>query len=870
MHADTSGVKGSSRSALPGDTLLVEPLLPPKQHPHTQSRSVLLAAAFAVLLSRYCIATFLSAFFSPLADKWGIEPSFNGAIFASYPFGMAVVSVFAPQLIAVLGTRTAVMLGMLGGACMTAAFGVAPDVVDSLVAAGTISSTSASRWLGSLFFVTYLANGTIGALAETAVIILLTQRFKDRLGAVMASVGSVCAVGCMVGPLIGGLLYDAAEGFGAAWQFRAPFFACALGGALVAAPLGVVIPQEHILDDDKSAGSSHAVVAILSPSVVLNLLAVAISGTAVATLDPTLPYRLSAAPLGLSATAVSLFFFFSSLVYVVVSVPIGWLVDRYADRPAGFKAITGSGFVVLALSFALLAPLQAPSPPLDALNAPLNSLACAAVAMALKGVGSALSGNAVYPDLVVGFDANDAVAHATLSALWNAAYAIGWAVGPLAGGLLYDAFATVRLCTGADALAGCASSASSGANSASLPPSSPSGAGAACSCTWQPANGFDGFALVTSLACLASGVACFAAAACSLPGGYRKDRAPAPKPPQASTVVPLEAWGHPLPKGDGVSSQPAVSLSVSQNASEANLAALLALGDLHTRGPWAPRPNAGRAARAQLSKAPSHRSLDRLSPTLATSVDAALDAVGFGWFHAFALPVLCLASMAQSLQTNLLSYTQVCAALAFDVPAEEASVLSSIVFLATLPSAVAFGLFADSHGRRPATIASLLVMVLANAGSAFAPSFGVLVAFQALAGVGLGGTMVPFDLVSSRLSASASARIERRARPPGVPVRLAWHHAPSSALTLVCARACVAAGRAVSAERARRDAQRIQLDVVGWHVACRRAGFAQRLGRQGRLACPHQWRDCAAPTHGNALAVADRVAALVHAAWASI
>ena len=111
-----------------------------------------------------------------------------------------------------------------------------------------------------------------------------------------------------------------------------------------------------------------------------------------------------------------------------------------------------------------------------------------------------------------------------------------------------------------------------------------------------------------------------------------------------------------LPKDEP--SQP-MSLSLSQVASEDNLRSLLSLGDLHTRGPWAPRPGPTLVPRAQLSKAPSHRSLGQLSTTLATSVDAALEAVGFGRFHAFALPVLCLASMAQSLQTNLLSYTQV-------------------------------------------------------------------------------------------------------------------------------------------------------------------------------------------------------------------
>jgi hypothetical protein len=41
-------------------------------------------------------------------------------------------------------------------------------------------------------------------------------------------------------------------------------------------------------------------------------------------------------------------------------VPIGWLVDRFPGNGLLFKLTTGSGFLVLALSFALLAPLGVP------------------------------------------------------------------------------------------------------------------------------------------------------------------------------------------------------------------------------------------------------------------------------------------------------------------------------------------------------------------------------------------------------------------------------------------------------------------------------------------------------------------------------
>ena len=56
-----------------------------------------------------------------------------------------------------------------------------------------------------LFFWFYFFNGLTGALAETSCIILVSARFQDRLGTVMASIGTVSGLGCMVGPVLGGV-----------------------------------------------------------------------------------------------------------------------------------------------------------------------------------------------------------------------------------------------------------------------------------------------------------------------------------------------------------------------------------------------------------------------------------------------------------------------------------------------------------------------------------------------------------------------------------------------------------------------------------------------------------------------------------------
>ena len=81
----------------------------------------------------------------------------------------------------------------------------------------------------------------------------------------------------------------------------------------------------------------------------------------------------------------------------------------------------------------------------------LNTFPVMVLALGLKGIGSALSNNAIYPDLVLGQPDNP-VLHATITAWWNAAYAVGWAAGPLLGGVLTDAFLLNNVCIGDQAL----------------------------------------------------------------------------------------------------------------------------------------------------------------------------------------------------------------------------------------------------------------------------------------------------------------------------------------------------------------------------------------------------------------------------------
>ena len=194
-------------------------------------RYKILGGTWAVLFVRYCIATMISPFFPQRAEEDGIEPWMNGLIFAAYPLGMAITSAFAARLIIRIGTRASVIAGMSMTAITTVGFGLVPDVMP----AGTL------QWG---FLTVYFINGLFGALAETAVITKASAVFRDdALGAVMASIGTVCGVGCMVGPPIGGQLSDL-PGVSEAWLFRIPFLFFAAICVLLILPTPLLFPAD--------------------------------------------------------------------------------------------------------------------------------------------------------------------------------------------------------------------------------------------------------------------------------------------------------------------------------------------------------------------------------------------------------------------------------------------------------------------------------------------------------------------------------------------------------------------------------------------------------------------------------------------------
>jgi MFS family permease len=99
-----------------------------------------------------------------------------------------------------------------------------------------------------------------------------------------------------------------------------------------------------------------------------------------------------------------------------------------------------------------------------------------------------------------------------------------------------------------------------------------------------------------------------------------------------------------------------------------------------------------------------------------------------------------------------------CAGTDWDLADSEVALIASMVFVGVLVGALFWGPFADKYGRRLAFILGCSIIILFGFLSGVAPNFGVLLAFRALVGFGVGGSTIPFDLLAEFLPNSHRGR----------------------------------------------------------------------------------------------------------------
>lgn len=315
-----------------------------------------------------------------------------GMLFASYALGNIIASVPFGLVSDRFGRRPFLVFGMLAmaGAFVLYAY------------SATYMALFLSRFLDG---VTAAANWSVG-LAIIADAYPAGERGRG-MGTVMAAMGA----GAIAGPAMGGTLAD--------WLgYRAPFLVvagiCALGGVIALTSRELKRAQPRGGD----AGYVRMMRDVLSyPTIALILFVVMMGTVSLGVLEPLFPVYLQQ-NLGISTTAIGLLFALTVLFYTLASPLVGNLADRWGK----------SGLMALGLAATALA---APALTLS------GSLTVAAALFAVCGVTIALFETPTLPliaDLLAGRAEGDV--YGTAFGLFNVAWAVGYLLGPAAGGFL--------------------------------------------------------------------------------------------------------------------------------------------------------------------------------------------------------------------------------------------------------------------------------------------------------------------------------------------------------------------------------------------------------------------------------------------------
>lgn len=364
----------------------------------TERRSRILAVAFITFATFTDILAYSIAVpvLPDISRRFGASPTVIGFLFASFGLTVLVTSVPMGAVSDRIGRKLPLVGGMLALAASTVLFAFAPTL----------------SWL----FAARLAQGAADAVTWVVGFAVIADLYgTEERGRVMGFVMSGTTLGFMIGPTLGGWLYERGGA-------EVPYLVVA-GLALVAAA-GLAFLELPGPSGRRESLPIGAVIRI--PAVAVCATAVAVGGGTLAMLEPVLSLFLSS-EIALGPARIGVVFGGSAVTTALLHPMFGRVADRTGGRRLTLLGLGAIGAVM----------------PLFALIWDFPS------AVVLYAAGTIAVAMMVTPSLAY-------MAEATASAgmrfgvaygLYNFAWALGLLAGPALGGFLYErvGFTTLSL-----------------------------------------------------------------------------------------------------------------------------------------------------------------------------------------------------------------------------------------------------------------------------------------------------------------------------------------------------------------------------------------------------------------------------------------
>ncbi|KAG7163415.1 MFS-type transporter SLC18B1-like [Homarus americanus] len=365
-------------------------------------------------LAQFCNAVCVSLqapFYPAEAEKKGATPSQYGLVFGIFELTVFLVSPIYGRYMSKWGPKFINNAGIFTVSVMCILFGFLDRMNDTATFIGFSFAVRIVEALGNAAFV-------------TSAFSIIANEFPKNVGSAFATMETFFGVGLIVGPTVGGALYELGG-------YTLPFVSLGVVLLLAAILTSCLLPSNGAeASPDSQITSRQFLSALRLPSIILSCFALLSASISIGFMQATLEPHLR--PLKLTPLKVGLMFVLSGSMYALTAPFWGWLCDKWV-KP---RFITTLGALLVVVAFIFVGPM--PFLPLE------TTIRLCIGALIIHGIGfgavlvSTFTG--AHRDVISNGFPDDLSTYGLVSGIWTSTFALGCFIGPSVGGVLLDYF----------------------------------------------------------------------------------------------------------------------------------------------------------------------------------------------------------------------------------------------------------------------------------------------------------------------------------------------------------------------------------------------------------------------------------------------
>lgn len=369
-----------------------------------------------VLLSSYFFLAYIYfslflPFFPGVAKSKGLNQVEIGSVFSVYQLIKLTVSPIFGKFIDVIGVKFLFLGGLFISSSTVILFGALDECPEEYY----------------LVMVLLVRGMTAVGCSMGLSFAIVGNFFPNNVSTIVAIIEMFSGFGLMIGPVIGGMLYQIGG-------FQMPFFF--IGGIqfILFIAAWIFFPKSKSSNQTSNVEetSAYSILPLLKiPRFLLTLLILFSGAISINFIEPSIELHLK--PLNLSPLQLGLVFFIPALIYILITPLIGMICDKF---PKSIPLIIISSALFSIVSYSLMGPV-----PILKLPLTLNTFLIGYTLFGISFSGLVIP---IYAELIDsacshGYP-NDIRTKGIISGIFASVYSSGALIGPLGGGMVIDAY----------------------------------------------------------------------------------------------------------------------------------------------------------------------------------------------------------------------------------------------------------------------------------------------------------------------------------------------------------------------------------------------------------------------------------------------